>query len=269
MRARVTTIVPALVSLLVWTSASIDAQQKSGQRRPATTRPTPSRPTAPAAEKPRAESSTPAPGLVREVPLMQCPAVLGNGIRTQRLFCDILTGTEPQEGLRVSIPAHEGSATLLFTLHNRQAVVDEITKEAAAKEAVAKDAAAKDGAVPAASAKTFARYTAMLRVVMPNGTLLRQTVVQSEFRGPTDLVERIAGGVGRGGVKTVAPTGSEPIALQLPPGVTEVSLLGEKLTIERLDGTEVVTAPGRPIAVVSQVQVEYRPPTASGTRRRS
>ena len=109
----------------------------------------------------------------------------------------------------------------------------------------------------------------MLRVVMPNGTLLRQTVVQSEFRGPTDLVERIAGGVGRGGVKTVAPTGSESIALALPAGVTEVSLLGEKLTIERLDGTEVVTAPGRPIAVVSQVQVEYRPPAASGTRRRS
>ena len=109
----------------------------------------------------------------------------------------------------------------------------------------------------------------MLRVVMPNGTLLRQTVVQSEFRGPTDLVERIAGGAGRGGVKTVAPTGSESIALPLPAGVTEVSLLGEKLTIERLDGTEVVTAPGRPIAVVSQVQVEYRPPTASGTRRRS
>jgi hypothetical protein len=213
---------------------------------------------------------------------MQCPSVLGNGIRTQRLFCDILTGTEPQEGLRVSIPAHEGSATLIFTLHNRQASLDEIYKDAAAaressaKDATAKDATAKDGpsaakdsAAAAASAKTFARYTAMLRVVMPNGTLLRQTVVQSEFRGPTDLVERIAGGVGRGGVKTVAPTGSEPIALQLPAGVTEVSLLGEKLTIERLDGTEVVTAPGRPIAVVSQVQVEYRPPAASGTRRRS
>ena len=269
MRVRVTTFVPALVSVLVWTYAPVDAQQKPAPRRPATTRATQPRPKAPAAEKPRADTGTPAPGLVREVPLMQCPSVLGNGIRTQRLFCDILTGSEPQEGLRVSIPAHEGSATLLFTLHNRQAAVDEIAKDAAIKESSmnepamkggsAKDAA-KDGAPVAANAKIFARYTAMLRVVMPNGTLLRQTVVQSEFRGPTDLVERIAGGVGRGGVKTVAPTGSESIALQLPPGVTEVSLLGEKLTIERLDGTEVVTAPGRPIAVVSQVQVEYRPP---------
>lgn len=209
---------------------------------------------------------------------MQCPSVLGNGIRTQRLFCDILTGTEPQEGLRVSIPAHEGTATLLFTLHNRQTTVEDAAKDAPANTIAntaantAKDAAASadaSGAAKAAAAKSFARYTAMLRVVMPKGTLLRQIVVQSEFRGPNDLVERIAGGAGRGGAKTVAPTGSESIALALPAGVTEVSLLGEKLTIERLDGTEVVTAPGRPIAVVSQVQVEYRPPAASGTRRRS
>jgi hypothetical protein len=273
-----TTLLPALVSVFVWTSSSIDAQQKPQTRRPATTRATQPRTTKPAPEKPKAEAA-PAAGLVREVPLMQCPSVLGNGIRTQRLFCDILTGTEPQEGLRVSIPAHEGSATLLFTLHNRQATIDEAAKDprdkdAAAKDASAKDATAKDANDAASSAntnaaKTFARYTAMLRVVMPNGTLLRQTVVQSEFRGPNDLVERIAGGAGRGGVKTVAPTGSETIALALPAGVTEVSLLGEKLTIERIDGTEVVTAPGRPIAVVSQVQVEYRPPAASGTRRRS
>jgi hypothetical protein len=273
MRARVTTVLPALVSVFVWTSSSIDAQQKTQPRRPAATQP---RTAKPAPEKPRPDAEKPAAGLVREVPLMQCPSVLGNGIRTQRLFCDILTGTQPQEGLRVSIPAHEGSATLLFTLHNRQTTLEDAPKEASAKDAVAKDAAANAagsaaGSAPpnAAAAKTFARYTAMLRVVMPNGTLLRQTVVQSEFRGPNDLVERISGGVGRGGVKTVAPTGSETIALALPAGVTEVSLLGEKLTIERLDGTEVVTAPGRPIAVVSQVQVEYRPPAASGTRRRS
>jgi hypothetical protein len=275
MRARMTTVLPVLVSVFVWTSTSIDAQQKPQTRKPTTTRSTQPRTTKPApetskpaTEKPRAESSALAPGMVREVPLMQCPSVLGNGMRTQRLFCDILTGTEPQEGLRVSIPAHEGTATLLFTLHNRQAAIDEAPKDAAAKEASTAGAANENAAAKAA-AKTFARYTAMLRVVMPNGTLVRQTVVQSEFRGPTDLVERIAGGAGRGGVKAVAPTGSETIALPLPAGVTEVSLLGEKLTIERIDGTEVITAPGRPIAVVSQVQVEYRPPAASGTRRRS
>jgi hypothetical protein len=214
--------VPLLVLLVVSTS-SLAAQRQSA------------RPTPPAE-----------PALVREPPLMQCPSVLGNGIKTQRLFCDILTGTDPAEGLRVSIPAHQGPATLLFTLHNRQAAADEAHKGSA-----------------------YARYTATLRVVTSTGAVLRQPVVQSEFRGPTDLVERIAGGAGRGGVKAVAPTGSEAIALDLPPGITEVSLLGEKLTIERLDGTEVITAPGRPIAVVSQVQIEYRPPAASGSRRRS
>lgn len=175
---------------------------------------------------------------------MQCPSVLGNGIKSQRLFCDVLTGADPTSGLRVSIPSHQGPATLLFTLHNRQTLPEEPSKGGAA----------------------FARYTATLRIVTSNGTLLRQTVVQNEFRGPADLVERIGGGAGPGGVKAVAPTGSESIAVELPAGVTEISLLGEKLTIERLDGTETVTAPGRPIAVVSQVEVEYRPPTSSGAR---
>ena len=218
--------------VVVWTSSLV------AQSRPSTARPAPQHP---------AGQAAPEAAVVRETPLMQCPSVLGNGIKTQRLFCDILTGTDPAEGLRVSIPSHEGPVTLLFTLHNRQAAADEGNK----------------------GSRAYARYTATLRVVTPTGTVLRQPVVQSEFRGPTDVVERIAGGAGRGGVKAVAPTGSEPIALDVPAGITEVSLLGEKLTIERLDGTEVVTAPGRPIAVVSQVQIEYRPPVAPGTRRRS
>lgn len=178
---------------------------------------------------------------------MQCPSVLGNGIKSQRLFCDILTGSDPAAGLRVSIPAHDGPATLLFTLHNRQTRADE---------------------APAAG-QAYARYTATLRVVLPDGKVVRQAVVQNEFRGPADLVERIAGGADRSGVKPVAPTGSEPIALELPPGVTEVSLLGERLLIERLDSREEVTDSGQPIAIVSQVQVEYRPPPPPGTRRRS
>ena len=42
-----------------------------------------------------------------------------------------------------------------------------------------------------------------------------------------DLVERITGGAGPGGVKAVAPIGSEPISVEIPPDVTEVALLGE------------------------------------------
>ena len=45
----------------------------------------------------------------------------------------------------------------------------------------------------------------------------------------------------------------------MPEGVDEVVLIGERLSIERVGGTEVVTAPGRPYAVVSEVEIEYRP----------
>jgi hypothetical protein len=108
-------------------------------------------------------------------------------------------------------------------------------------------------------------------VLAPNGSEVQKAVVQSEYRSQADLLERIAGGAGPGGVKAVAPTGSEPIVVDLPAGLTEVSLVGEKLIIERLDGSETVTTAGRPIAVVSQVFVEYQPvgsatPTA-GKRR--
>jgi hypothetical protein len=60
-------------------------------------------------------------------------------------------------------------------------------------------------------------------------------------------------------VKAVAPTGSETVIITIPAGVDQVSLLGEKLEAERAGGREVYTAPGRPIALVSNVMVEYRP----------
>ena len=47
-------------------------------------------------------------------------------------------------------------------------------------------------------------------------------MVRSEFRTEKDLVERIGGGAGPGGVKAVAPTGAEPVVLTVPEDVTEV-----------------------------------------------
>jgi hypothetical protein len=215
-----------------------DAQNRA--RKPAT------RPNPPTAAAP---SSGPAP--IRETPLMQCPSVLGNGTRSQRLFCDVLIGSDPRGGLRITIPPHDGKATLLFTIHNRQTLTPDALK---------KDAP-----------PSYARYTATLRVLAPNGSEVQKAVVQSEYRSQSDVLERIAGGAGPGGVKAVAPTGSEAIVVDLPAGLTEVSLVGEKLVIERLDGSETVTAAGRPIAVVSQVFVEYQPvgsaATTAGKRR--
>jgi hypothetical protein len=174
---------------------------------------------------------------IREAPLMQCPSILGNGATTQRLYCDVLGGADPAGGLRVTLPPHAGPLTLSFTLHNRQTYSESEVK----------------------AGRAFARYTATLRVASGAGEVLGEAVVRNEFRTEKDLVERIGGGAGPGGIKAVAPTGAEPVVLTVPENVTEVVLTGARLTIERIGGTEVVTAPGRPYAVISAVEIEYRP----------
>jgi hypothetical protein len=178
---------------------------------------------------------------------MQCPSILGNGVTTERLYCDVLGGGDPAGGLRISLPPHAGPLTLSFTLHNRQTYSESEVK----------------------ANKAFARYTATLRIASGTGEVLGEAVVRSEFRTEKDLVERIAGGAGPGGVKAVAPTGAERVVFDVPEAVNEVVLSGERLTVERVGGTEVVTSPGRPYAVVSEVSIEYRPPApARPTRRR-
>src|SRR5262249_610476 len=84
--------------------------------------------------------------------------------------------------------------------------------------------------------------------------------VQSEFRRAADLVERISGGAGPGGVKAVAPTGTEHVTLTIPEAENQISLLGEKLTVDRPDGSTTYTSPGRPIAIVSNLMIESQPP---------
>ena len=211
--------------------ASADAQTskarpKKPAARPAATRPAATRPVA-----------KPAAAPIREAPLMQCPSILGNGATTQRLYCDVLGGTDPAAGLRITLPPHAGPLTLSFTLHNRQTYSESEVK----------------------AGRAFARYTATLRVASGAGEELGQAVVRSEFRTEKDLVERIGGGAGPGGVKAVAPTGVEAVVLTVPEAIDEVVLSGQRLTVERIGGTEVVSSPGRPYAVVSGVEIEYRP----------
>ena len=58
----------------------------------------------------------------------------------------------------------------------------------------------------------------------------------------------------------------EPITLELDAELTEVSILGEKLAVLRFDGqTANYAAPGSPIAIISDVTVEYTP--APGLQR--
>jgi hypothetical protein len=215
----------ASVIILLGLVAGTSAEAQSRSRTPA------KKAAAPA--KPAAKPAQP----VREAPSMQCPSILGNGLTTQRLYCDVLGGQDAANGLRIALPPHTGDLTLSFTLHNRQTYSESEVK----------------------AGRGFARYTATLRVASDTGEAIGEAVVRSEFRTEKDLIERIAGGAGPGGAKAVAPTGSERVTLAVPEGVTEVLLTGSRLTIERVGGTEVVTAPGRPYAVVSEVQIEYRP----------
>ena len=75
-----------------------------------------------------------------------------------------------------------------------------------------------------------------------------------------DSVIGIGGGAGPGGVKAVAPSGSEFITMELPADVGEqVSVLGEKLSVVRPDAVDNFATAGRPIASISNVMLEYRP----------
>jgi hypothetical protein len=179
-----------------------------------------------------------------EVPLTRiqaewkCSSELGMGVATGRRFCDVLTGNDPKEGVLVTIPPHRGPVTIFFELHNRHTYSAELVK----------------------LKQAYRKYTATVGVLTMDNTLVDRAVVQSEFRTEKDLFDRIGGGAGPGGVKAVAPSGDEQITMELPEDVQEqVSILGEKLSVMRPDGVDNFTSPGRPIASISNVMLEYRP----------
>ncbi len=180
----------------------------------------------------------PAPIISRIQAEWQCPSELGQGVATGRRFCDVLTGRDPKEGILITVPPHRGPVKLMFELHNRHTYSAELIKQKQA----------------------YRKYTATIGVLSMDNTLVDRAVVQSEFRTEKDLFDRITGGAGPGGVKAVAPTGAEFITMTLPDSVVDrVSVLGEKLTVVRPDGTDHFTATGRPIATISNVMVEFTP----------
>ena len=186
------------------------------------------------ARKPAA--APPAAAMKKVVPEMTCPTPLGVGIKTKLSFCEVMAGRDPAGGILIQIPPHRGAATLNFDLHNLHLYSEEQVR----------------------AKRAYARYTASIGLMTMDNTLVSRAVVQSEFRTAADLVDRVGGGAG-GAVKAVAPTGTESVTLQIPESEVQVSLLGEKLTVERVDGTVTYSQEGRPIAVVSNVNLEYRP----------
>lgn len=192
------------------------------------------------ARKPPVRKAPPAPAATavkKGAPDMSCPAPLGIGVRSKLPFCEVMAGRDPAGGVIIQVPAHKGAATLTFDLHNLHTYSEEQVR----------------------TRRGYVRYTATIGVLTLDNTLISRAVVQSEFRTAADLVDRVGGGAGPGGVKAVAPTGTESITVAIPEGELAVSLLGEKLAVERIDGAATYSQPGRPIAVVSNVMLEYRP----------
>lgn len=196
-------------------------------------------------------ATAPSSALRTDVPTITCPAPLGTGVRTRTTYCDVLAGRDPAAGVRIPLPPHRGDVVLTFTLHNRHTWSEDQATD------------------PTAS---YARYNAVIGVLTDDNTLIARAAIQSEFRTARDFVERIGGGAGPSGVKAVAPTGAEPIRVVIPEAEQQVSLLGEKLLVQRADGAVTYTSEGRPLAVVSNIRLQYRPaPTPAAptrTRRR-
>jgi hypothetical protein len=186
---------------------------------------------------PRKPAAAPLLPPQKEAPEIICPTPLGTGVNTKLVFCDVMSGRDPASGVIVRFPDHRGPVTLTFDLHNRHTYSEEQVK----------------------ANRAFARYTATIGVLTMDNTLLSRAVVENEFRKVTDFLDRIGGGAGPSGIKAVAPTGTESISLVVPEDELQVSILGERLTVERLDGTATYSSPGRPIAVISNVMIEYRP----------
>ncbi len=174
-----------------------------------------------------------------------CPSELGVGMTTKRRFCDVLSGRDPAEGVVVTVPPHRGTAILSFEVHNRHTYSAELVR----------------------AKRAYRHYTATIGVLTMDNTLVDRAVIDSEFRSERDLYDRISGGAGPGGMKAVAPTGSEFVQFTLGEEVSEVSVLGEKLSVVRPDGSDMFTSAGRPVATISNVMVEYRPAPAARKKR--
>jgi hypothetical protein len=186
-------------------------------------------------KKPQAKPA--ARALKTTSPEVRCPSLIGMGTKTIRSFCDVPAGTDPEQGVIISVPPHTGEATLSFDLHARHTYSEAQTK----------------------SGKGYAQYHAVIGVLTMKGELIQRAAVEAEFRSAADLFDRIGGGAGPGGLKAVAPAGREQIYVTLPANVSQISLLGESLDAITPAGHETVVLPGRPVAIVSNLLIEYRP----------
>ena len=167
---------------------------------------------------------------------VRCPSVLGIGVETDLVFCDVLAQQDPALGVIVVLPARRGDATLSFNLHNRHTYSEDDVERG----------------------RAYVRYLAEVAVASPAGDVIGRRYVLNEFRTAQDLFDRVGGGAGPEGLKAVAPTGVERVFVSIPANLEQVVIVGQTLELTGIDGAmERIWSPGRPVAVISEVQLEY------------
>jgi hypothetical protein len=216
-----------VAAILVLAASYVTSQTKPAQAKPAP---------ATAGAKPAPAAAATAPRI--ELAMVNCPSVLGTGTLTSRTYCDVQIGNDAASGIIVNFPPHAGPVRLMFDLHNRHTYSAELVK----------------------SKRGYSSYTARIGVLTLNNFLLSRFVIHNEFRTEADLFDRVSGGSGPGGLKAVAPTGIEAIEIVIPEEHEGVSILGERLSVVRLDDVDTFTAAGRPMALISNVRIEFTPP---------
>lgn len=188
----------------------------------------------PAAPPAKAGTKAAATKLTREV---TCPVDLGLGVKSKRQFCDVAIGTDPAAGISMRVPPHVGASTLLFDLHNRFAV--------------------------AANALPFTRASALVAVLNGNsGAVIERAAVLGELRTEVDLFDRLNGS-GPGGSKTVAPGRATSVKITLPASITSISIVGVRVELTSKEGRAEYATAGRPIAMVSNLRIEFTPATVN------
>lgn len=165
-----------------------------------------------------------------------CPSVLGIGVDSGIPFCDVEVQVDPELAIRVVLPPRRGEATLSFNLHNRHTYSQQ----------------------EEVGGRAYAQYLASVAVATMAGEIIGRGVVLSEFRSASDLVDRVSGGAGASGLIAVAPTGSERVHVAVPDDLDHLVVAGQSLEIVRIDDRDMVTGLGRPVAILSDMTIEYR-----------
>lgn len=166
-----------------------------------------------------------------------CASDLGTGAATRRRFCDVIVASVAGDSVSVTIPAHTGAATLMFDLHNR------FTVAAAAVDPI----------------QSFARHTALVAVIRQTGDVIDRAAVARDYRTPADLFDRIVGPTRGAAPRAVAPGAPLAIKITIPAGLSTVGIVGTRLEEWRASGRGAFDTPGRAIAIVSNIRVEYTP----------